>query len=148
MLIEVVTAMNTDVMEKCGTAIFRSASASGALQVIKDSFLFLLFVCPSKRSRAAYNPKNTVVMSCFKALNLLDTVKSNFILLFFLSFIDLHRAHPSAGQSKQRATHLFHFGKHLFKYFHVGFQRCATLSYGWIYRPAHSNPCIKHAVLH
>lgn len=146
MLIEVVTAMNTDVKEKCGTAIFRSASASGALQVIKGSFLFLLFVCPNKRSRAAYNPKNTVVMSCFKALNLLGTVKSDFILLFFthsqtyighiLLLVNPNKELPIYSTLVSICLNIFTWAfsaaPHSFR----------------IYRPTHCNPCIKHVVLH
>lgn len=37
------------------------------------------------------------------------------IVVVFFSFVDLHRAYTSAGQSKQRAAHLLHFGKHPFK---------------------------------
>ena len=35
--------------------------------------------------------------------------------VFSARFLDLYWSHPAAGQSKQRAAHLLHFGKHTFE---------------------------------
>lgn len=91
MLIEVVTAMNTNVEEKCGTAIFRSASAWGALQVIKGSFLFL-FV-PISGARPPTTQKTRLL--CLVLKHLICLTRWNLTLFCFFSLIN----RPTSGIS-------------------------------------------------
>lgn len=81
----------------------------------------------SRQSGSNYNPASieaelftpTVLMFYITGFTVLfSTVlqgADHWSVVFMFSLADLHRTHPSIGQSKQRAAYLLHLGKHAFK---------------------------------